>query len=54
MQQAARVADRTAFLYLGNLIEEGPTSMMFNNPKDLPFDVKRMAYGGFKVLVEVV
>jgi phosphate transport system ATP-binding protein len=34
MQQAARVADRTAFLYLGNLIEEGPTSMMFNNPKD--------------------
>jgi phosphate transport system ATP-binding protein len=34
MQQAARVADRTAFLYLGHLIEEGPTSMMFNNPKD--------------------
>jgi phosphate transport system ATP-binding protein len=34
MQQAARVADRTAFLYLGKLIEEGPTSMMFNNPKD--------------------
>jgi len=34
MQQAARVADRTAFLYLGNLIEEGATSMMFNNPKD--------------------
>jgi phosphate transport system ATP-binding protein len=34
MQQAARVADRTAFLYLGNLIEEGLTSMMFNNPKD--------------------
>jgi len=34
MQQAARVADRTAFLYLGHLIDEGPTSMMFNNPKD--------------------
>jgi phosphate transport system ATP-binding protein len=34
MQQAARVADRTAFLYLGKLIEEGPTSMMFNTPKD--------------------
>jgi len=34
MQQAARVADRTAFLYLGQLIEEGPTSVMFNNPKD--------------------
>jgi phosphate transport system ATP-binding protein len=34
MQQAARVADRTAFLYLGKLIEEGPTSRMFSNPKD--------------------
>ena len=34
MQQAARVADRTAFLYLGSLIEEGPTSQMFSNPKD--------------------
>lgn len=22
------------------------------DPKDMPFDVKRMAYGGFKVLVE--
>lgn len=34
MQQAARVAGRTAFLYLGKLIEEGPTSRMFSNPKD--------------------
>jgi phosphate transport system ATP-binding protein len=34
MQQAARVADRTAFFYLGALIEEGPTSQMFSNPKD--------------------
>jgi phosphate transport system ATP-binding protein len=34
MQQAARVADRTAFFYLGTLIEEGPTSQMFSNPKD--------------------
>jgi phosphate transport system ATP-binding protein len=34
MQQAARVADRTAFLYLGSLVEEGPTSQMFSNPKD--------------------
>jgi len=23
------------------------------DPKDMPFDVKRMAYGGFKTLVEV-
>lgn len=22
------------------------------NPKDMPFDVKRMVYGGFKILVE--
>ncbi len=22
------------------------------DPKDMPFDVKRMAYGGFKVLVD--
>jgi phosphate transport system ATP-binding protein len=34
MQQAARVADRTAFFYLGKLIEEGPTNQMFSNPKD--------------------
>jgi phosphate transport system ATP-binding protein len=34
MQQAARVADRTAFFYLGALIEDGPTSQMFSNPKD--------------------
>ena len=26
MQQATRVADRTAFFYLGELVEEGPTS----------------------------
>ncbi len=23
------------------------------NPKDMPFDVKRMAYGGFKVMVDL-
>jgi phosphate transport system ATP-binding protein len=34
MQQAARAADRTAFLYLGDLIEEGPTDAIFTNPKD--------------------
>ncbi len=34
MQQAARVADRTAFLYLGSLVEEGPTSQIFSTPKD--------------------
>ena len=34
MQQAARVSDYTAFLYMGNLIEYGPTQTMFTNPKE--------------------
>jgi phosphate transport system ATP-binding protein len=34
MQQAARVADRTAFLLDGELIEIGPTDDMFTNPSD--------------------
>ncbi len=34
MQQAARVSDYTAFLYLGKLIEYGPTSQIFENPKE--------------------
>ena len=33
MQQAARVSDRTAFLYLGKLIEVGPTEKMFTAPE---------------------
>ena len=32
MQQAARVSDFTAFMYLGELIEFGPTSRIFTNP----------------------
>ncbi len=32
MQQAARVSDYTAFMYLGDLIEHGPTEMIFSNP----------------------
>jgi phosphate transport system ATP-binding protein len=32
MQQAARVSDQTAFLYLGELIEAGPTSQIFTAP----------------------
>lgn len=32
MQQAARVSDYTAFFYLGELIEFGPTSHIFTNP----------------------
>jgi phosphate transport system ATP-binding protein len=34
MQQAARVSQRTAFFHLGSLVEEGPTQMIFNSPKD--------------------
>ena len=33
MQQATRVADQTAFFYLGKLIEFAPTRELFNNPK---------------------
>lgn len=33
MQQAARVSDFTAFLYLGELVEYGSTKDIFENPK---------------------
>ena len=32
MQQAARVSDYTAFMYLGDLVEHGPTETIFSNP----------------------
>ena len=34
MQQAARVSDFTAFMYLGQLVEYGDTESMFENPKN--------------------
>jgi phosphate transport system ATP-binding protein len=34
MQQAARVSDYTAFMYLGKLIEFGPTKDVFSIPKE--------------------
>ncbi len=34
MQQAGRIADRTAFFLLGDLVEEGPTEQLFSKPKD--------------------
>lgn len=34
MQQATRVADKTAFFYLGELVEAGPTRELFSNPKE--------------------
>jgi len=33
MQQAARVSDYTAFMYMGELIEIGTTSELFTNPR---------------------
>lgn len=35
MQQAARVSDRTAFFYLGELVEWDKTVDIFTNPKDI-------------------
>jgi len=32
MQQAARVSDYTAFMYLGDLVEHGATETIFSNP----------------------
>ena len=34
MQQASRVSDFTAFMYLGDLVEFGPTEQIFLNPKE--------------------
>lgn len=34
MQQAARVSDKTAFFYMGELIEYDQTNTIFTNPKD--------------------
>ncbi len=33
MQQAARVSDYTAFMYLGRLVEFGPTQKIFTTPE---------------------
>ena len=33
MQQAARVSDQTAFFYMGELVEVGPTEQIFTNPR---------------------
>jgi phosphate transport system ATP-binding protein len=34
LQQAARVSDRTAFFFLGRLVEEGPTTQLFTSPRE--------------------
>lgn len=33
MQQAGRVSDRTVFMHLGHIVEEGPTDIIFTQPK---------------------
>lgn len=33
MQQAQRIADRTAFFWMGHLVEEGETEQVFRHPK---------------------
>ena len=34
MQQAGRISDRTAFFYLGELLEYNDTREIFTNPKN--------------------
>jgi phosphate transport system ATP-binding protein len=34
MQQASRISDYTAFMYMGELVEFGPTEQIFMNPKE--------------------
>ena len=34
MQQAARISQKTAFMYLGEVVEAGPTSRVFMNPRE--------------------
>ena len=34
MAQAARTSDFTAFIYLGELVESGPTQKLFTTPED--------------------
>ena len=34
MQQAARVSQFTAFMYLGELVEFGETNKVFTSPRD--------------------
>src|SRR5215472_8915970 len=35
MQQAGRISDYTAFFYIGRLVEFGPTTSIFTNPKEV-------------------
>jgi phosphate transport system ATP-binding protein len=45
IQQAARVSDYTAFMYLGRLVEFGETPQVFTNPRDK--ETQRFVTGRF-------
>ncbi len=46
LQQARRIADYTAFMYLGELIEYGPTSQVFEQPKqEMTFNYVKGYFG---------
>ena len=47
MQQAARVSQHTAFMYLGELVEFGDTKKIFTNPSDTPHP--RLHHGPFRL-----
>ena len=47
MQQAARVSDYTAFLYLGEMVEYGSTDDIFRNPQKTN---RRLHYGTLRVI----
>ena len=36
LQQAARISDYAAFMYLGQLVEFAATDRLFDNPRDQP------------------
>jgi phosphate transport system ATP-binding protein len=43
MQQALRISDKVAFMYLGEVIEYDTSSNIFNNPKN---ELTRRYVGG--------
>lgn len=46
MQQAQRVADKTVFMYMGEIIESGDTESIFNNPaKELTSNYVKGKFG---------
>jgi len=34
LRQARRISDHVVFMYMGKIIESGPTEDFFNNPKN--------------------